>query len=326
MKSRYAEAPDPWLDLSTGLNPAPWPWTDNVDPAVLNAASASLPDDDLVDFCQQAWTKYLNAANADNWSLCAGSQAIINLLPQLFPEHEVLLPDPTYGEHVRVWKNAGQAVTRFTGENFSDLPLTGRQVLIITNPNNPDGRLFDPDVLLRVATQLETQGSFLVVDEAFCDLMPDQSLASRDLPSNVIILRSLGKFFGLAGLRIGLFHAAPELHVKVQALLGPWPVNGLALLIAGHALQDEAWIELTRNRLMQDGTRLQNVLSACGLQIVGATDLFCRVSSDEAPTIAHTLARQGIYVRTFVENNQLVRFGLPNDDDGFSRLETALKP
>ena len=113
---------------------------------------------------------------------------------------------------------------------------------------------------------------------------------------------------------------------KILDLLGPWPVNGLALLIAGHALQDDTWIGQTRQRLKQDGDRLQNILSSCGLQIVGATDLFCLVRSAETSNIAHTLAEQGIYVRTFVENEQLVRFGLPKDNDGFDRLETALKP
>ena len=321
---RYPEAPKPWLDLSTGLNPRPWPWRDNVSPNDIMAATTYLPNQNGFNFCHDAWTGYLKTGTPDEWTLAAGSQAVINLLPNLFPDYGVCLPDPTYGEHVRVWQKAGRPVSRIDATELFQRPFPARQVLIVTNPNNPDGHLFDPDDLIALAARLRDQDSFLIVDEAFCDVLPEQSLAGRTLPSNIVLLRSLGKFFGLAGLRIGMFRAAGALREEMRDMLGPWQVNGPALLIAGHALRDESWIVQTRQRLKQDGDRLRDILSQAGLQISGSTDLFCLTRSEEAAEIAETLARNGIYVRSFVEDDQYLRFGLPATNDQFLRLESAL--
>jgi cobalamin biosynthesis protein CobC len=324
IQARHPDAPKPWLDLSTGLNPQPWSWQENVSPNDILAATTHLPDQDKFDFCRNAWTRYLKTESRDEWTLAAGSQAVINLLPHIFPDHGVCLPDPTYGEHVRVWQKAGRPVSRIDATELLQRVFPPRQVLIVTNPNNPDGYLFDPDDLVALAAGLHDQDSYLIVDEAFCDVLPQQSLAGRALPSNIILLRSLGKFFGLAGLRIGMFRAAGGLREEMRDMLGPWQVNGPALLIAGHALQDENWIVQTRQRLKQDGERLRKILSLAGLQISGSTDLFCLTRYEKAAEVAETLARNGIYVRSFVEDDQNLRFGLPAADDQFLRLQSAL--
>jgi L-threonine-O-3-phosphate decarboxylase len=325
IKQRFADVPEPWLDLSTGLNPRPWTWSDKISVADIQIASTALPDHDLFAFCKDAWTDYLEAQSAEDWSLAAGTQAVINLLPRLFHDHDVCLPDPTYGEHIRVWQKAGRTITRINAHELLQYSYPDRQVLVVTNPNNPDGFLFDPEGLLALAARLQSQDSFLVVDEAFCDSVPEHSLASRDLPANMIVLRSLGKFFGLAGLRIGCFRATSALQADLLDMLGPWPVNGPALMIAGHALRDADWIGDTRPRLKRDGARLRETLLKSGLEPVGATDLFCLVRSDQTADIARHLAQQGIYVRCFVEDDRLIRFGLPASDEQFKRLEIALE-
>ncbi|MBL6945596.1 MAG: threonine-phosphate decarboxylase [Rhodospirillales bacterium] len=325
VQKRHPEAPLPWLDLSTGVNPNPYPWQDKVSPEVLLAATARLPDRHMLTACRDAWTHYLGATNPDEWTLSAGSQAVINLLPQIFPDHGISLPEPTYGEHVRVWRNANRRVSRFQSNELHGLTFPPRQVVILTNPNNPDGYVHRPNELLRLAGRLNEQSSFLIVDEAFCDVVPDVSLADNDLPSNVILMRSFGKFFGLAGLRIGCFIASHALREHLQTLLGPWSVNGTALLIAAQALNDQTWISETKGRLRRDGNKLRQTLKDAGLDIIGATDLFCLIRSADAAELAHRLARSGIYVRSFVENAETLRLGLPADDQGFARLKAALQ-
>ena len=202
------------------------------------SSTARLPEKHLVTTCRDAWVNYLGAANPKEWTLAAGSQAIINLLPPLFPKHGIYLPDPTYGEHVRVWQNANRSVTRFNPVDLQNIEFPHKQVVIITNPNNPNGYAYKPQRLLDLADRLKSQDSILVIDEAFCDVTRSLSLVDQNLPSNVILMRSFGKFFGLAGLRIGIFRASIDLQEKLQTLLGPWSVNGPAISIATQAFQD----------------------------------------------------------------------------------------
>ncbi len=324
IRERYPDVTGQWIDLSTGVNPIAYPWIDKISKSELNEVSGFLPDQDLVTACRDAWTGYLGANNPNDWCLAAGSQSVINLFPQLFPDHSVCLPDPTYGEHVRVWLNEDRSITRFTSGDIENFEFPSHAVVIITNPNNPDGRCYAPYDLLDLAASLKAKDSYLVIDEAFCDGAPEQSLATFSLPDNVLIMRSFGKFFGLAGLRIGCVRAAPELRKKLQTLLGPWPVNGVALLVAQYALLDAPWIETTRERLRSNSDRLNSILTRNGLEVIGSTDLFNLVSSDNAEQIADHLAHHAIYTRTFLEHKNHIRFGLPADDEGFLRLNSAL--
>jgi cobalamin biosynthetic protein CobC len=324
IKDLYPDAPKPWLDLSTGVNPIPYPWQDKVNQGDLVLASARLPEQHLEIRCRDAWVNYLGASHYNEWVLSPGSQAIINLLPHLFPDYGIALPDPTYGEHVRVWKNAGRSVSRFKTDEIASLDFMDRHVVLITNPNNPDGFTSDPETLLKLANRLDKQNSILIIDEAFCDVTPQTSLAPFNLPSNVILLRSFGKFFGLAGIRVGCFRASQILREALQTLLGPWSVNGPALIIAEAALNDQTWIAKTRSSLKLNGKALQEILYNADLEIIGATDLFSLIHSTQATALNQQLAQQGIYCRAFVENTEILRFGLPADNKEFSRLKAAL--
>ncbi len=320
----HPDAPRPWIDLSTGVNPNPWPWQQRVSDEQLQAVCARLPDHGLASACLKSWVAYLGARDPQEWTLAAGSQAVINLLPQVFAGYGVCLAEPTYGEHVRVWRNAGRAVIRFKARSINSFEVPPRHVVIVTNPNNPDGFCYDVDDLSGLARRLAEQNSVLVVDEAFSDGATSLSLAALDLPPNILVMRSFGKFFGLAGLRIGCFRATGDLQLALQSLLGPWPVNAMALLVARCALDDGPWIAQTRQKLLRDSKALRELLQQSGLEIIGGTDLFCLVRSPLACEIADQLAQSGIYSRRFVEDDQVIRFGLPGNAAEFQRLSDAL--
>jgi cobalamin biosynthetic protein CobC len=207
--------------------------------------------------------------------------------------------------------------------------LEAADLAIVTNPNNPDGRLFDKDALMAVAQKLAARGGLLVVDEAFMDVGPknaslNASLAADVARGNIVVLRSFGKFFGLAGLRLGFAIAAPPLAQRVSALLGPWAVSGPALAIGAQALADAAWIDATRTRLAEAAKRLDAVLVGAGLDIVGGTTLFRLAQSHAAAGLFHHLGCAGVFVRRFPDRPQWLRFGLPAAEPDWQRLERAI--
>ena len=200
-----------------------------------------------------------------------GTQILLPLVAGLVRPGRAAVVAPTYSEHVRAAVLAGHEVIE-----IGDLAAAGDAGLVIaTNPNNPDGRLFAVDQLLAVAKSLRPRGGLLVVDEAFMDVGPhDASLAAEVSRGNIVVLRSFGKFFGLAGLRLGFALAAPALAARLAARLGPWAVSGPALAIGAKALADQVWIEKTRRHLAQAAARLDAVLAGAGLDVIGGTSLF----------------------------------------------------
>jgi cobalamin biosynthetic protein CobC len=193
------------------------------------------------------------------------------------------------------------------------------EVLVIANPNNPDGRTCAPDALLRIA-----EGRLLVVDEAFADICPDISLARYAGRAELLVLRSFGKFFGLAGLRLGFALADESLATQLRRALGPWAVSGPAAAIGAVALADEPWIRATRVRLTAAAGRLDGLLLRAGLDIVGGTALFRLVGHARAADLFESLAQAAVLVRRFPDQPGRLRFGVPGDDSAFERLEHAL--
>jgi len=199
-------------------------------------------------------------------------------------------------------------------------------VLVLTNPNNPDGRVIAPDRIKACAARLGADGGWVVVDEAFCDVMPEVSLAPGCHMKGLVVLRSFGKFFGLAGLRLGFVLAQPELAAEVRAAMGPWAFSGIAGDIAERALADGEWIRATRRRIGEDAARLDLALSAAGLEIIGGTALYRLARHEDAERIFRRLASRGILVRCFPDHPEWLRFGLPGDHEAMARLQRALAP
>lgn len=250
-----------------------------------------------------------------------GTQMLIGLLPRLFPARDVAVLAPTYAEHAAAWRAGGAAVRAVATLEAA----ASADVVVLCNPNNPDGRVTPAAALLALADRLAERGGRLLVDEAFADLeRPDPSLA-RHLPHPaLILLRSFGKTYGLAGLRLGFALAAPDTAARIRAALGPWAVAGPAIAVGRAALCDAAWLEAARARLAADAARLDGCLAGAGLAAIGGTLLFRLARHAEARTIHDRLGRAGILVRRFDENREWLRFGIPADKAAWQRLRAAL--
>lgn len=310
---RYGIPPGDWLDLSTGINPLGWPV-----PAIPSECWRRLPepDDDLT----EAACRYYGCGSV---LAVAGSQAAIQVLPSLRSPCRVGLLAPTYAEHALAWTRAGHHVEMLSPVEI-EASLERIDVLLLVNPNNPTGTRFAPEMLLVWHRQMAARGGWLVVDEAFMDATPEESLAPYVGEEGLVVLRSLGKFFGLAGARVGFALAWPELLVRMNELLGPWPVAHPARHVARLALADKAWQVKERQRLENDSMRLDDLLGRHGLPPVGGTALFQWVATGHAPAIQEALAKQGIWLRHFATPTSL-RFGLPGVEAEWQRLEQALR-
>ena len=313
-----------WLDLSTGINPNGWPVAE-----VAAAAWARLPEDD--DGLAEA------ACAAYGAPIClpvAGSQAAIAALPHLRGVSRVGVLSPGYAEHAHAWQQAGHEVVAVTGGEVSKplspnpSPARGEgsplDVLVLMNPNNPTGERFSSEQLLAWHAELAARGGWLVVDEAFMDATPEDSVAAYTARPGLIVLRSLGKFYGLAGARVGFVLAEAALLKRLAERLGPWTVSGPARFVAQQALRDTDWQAATRGALIAAGARLAALLRQRGLAPTGGTALFQWVETPHAREIHAALARQGILTRLF-EQPLSLRFGLPGAEAEWRRLEHALR-
>ena len=295
----FADAPEPWIDLSTGINPIAYPASD-----VANDSWERLPEPSRLDALQSAAAERYGAS-AECVSAGPGTQALIQWLPRLFPAHKVAVVGSTYAEHERSWRAAGAAVDVIPG-----LSAVGdHQVVVVVNPNNPDGRLYSRRELLALADRSERVGRVLIVDEAFMDF-EDESLAP-ELPAGVIVLRSFGKAYGLAGLRLGFALASRDRTARIRQALGPWAVSGPAIEIGRRALLDRAWLEAARRRLRDDSDWLDGALTKAGFEPVGGGSLFRLVRHSKARQRFERLCTQGILVRPFVAEPEWLRFGVP---------------
>ncbi len=311
--ARYGIPFSEWLDLSTGINPDPWPV-----PSLPPALWQRLPENE--DGLIQAACIYYGAPTLQP---VAGSQAAIQALPVLRPRTgHVGVLTPAYAEHAHAWRRNGHNVIPLASDALVDaLPVL--DVLVVVNPSNPTGERFAPATLLDWHARLAARGGWLIVDEAFLDAAPEWSLAPYGDRRGLIVLRSLGKFFGLAGARVGFVLAAPDLLAALSERLGPWTVTGPSRLVATLALEDHAWQKIARARLIQDTQRLATLLSEHGLEPSGGTALFQWVQTPWASRLHERLARRGVFTRFFADPLSL-RLGLPGNETQWRRLGAAL--
>lgn len=301
-----------WLDLSTGINPVPF-----APPRIPLAAWQRLPQDQ--DGLLQAAAGYYGSTNL---LPVAGSQAAIQLLPRLRKRCRIGLLHPAYAEHAHAWRSAGHEVIVLTPIAI-EAAIERLDVLLLIQPNNPSGAIFSHAQLQDWHARLHARQGWLVVDEAFIEATTQASMVQAEMPPGLIVLRSLGKFFGLAGARVGFVLAHPELLAPMQNLLGPWHVSGPARFVAQAALLDRAWHTATHARLLQDGARLAQLLRDAHLPPCGGCGLFQWVLTDHAETIHMQLAQRGILTRLFTQPHSL-RFGLPGITAEWARLQSAL--
>jgi cobalamin biosynthetic protein CobC len=280
-----------------------------------------LPDSTALTDLDQAARAYFGVLEKCCAVAAPGTQSLIQWLPRLRRPCRVAVLGPTYEEHARAWQTSGHDV--FEVEAIKDVPA-GTAVLVVVNPNNPDGRRLAPQTLIAIASRLASNGGWLVLDEAFVDPQPELSCARYAGIDGLIVLRSFGKFFGLAGLRLGFALTSPLLGSILNDAVGPWAVSGVAAEIATAAFRDRTWIVSTRERLRSDSTRLKRTLAGVGLEPLGGTNLFCLAGCKDSQTLFERLARAGVYVRAFPGRPGWLRFGLPGTEEDFRRLALAL--
>ncbi|PCD01261.1 threonine-phosphate decarboxylase CobD [Halopseudomonas pelagia] len=310
--AHYGIAVEDWLDLSTGLAPYVWPL-----PALGPAIWARLPEEG--DGLETIAAGYYGAAQA---LPVAGSQAAIQTLPQLFASARVGFIEPCYAEHRYAWERAGHETIGLDQVGVAS-HLERLDVLVVVNPNNPTGTQIDVETLLEWHEQLHRRGGCLIVDEAFADIAPEHSLAEFSDRPGLIVLRSLGKFFGLAGVRLGFVLSEAGMLVALQRQLGPWSVSGPARAVGKAVLADHTTQTLWRARLRRDGQRLVELLTEHGLSPAGGCALFQWVPHPQAADIHAALARQGILLRLF-DQPAALRIGLPGSESAWQRLHAAL--
>lgn len=308
--ARYG--PGDWIDLSTGINRRHWPVG-----AIADSAWTGLPmradQARLLDAARQAWL----VAPENAGVALAGAQAAIQMMPSLRPPGQAGVLVPTYNEYAACLAAQGWQL-----RECKDLAaLRGADLAVVVNPNNPDGRRFSRDSLLELAARV----GLLVVDESFADTMPEISLLPRALPDSVLVLRSFGKFYGLAGLRLGFAFGAPPLVARLQAMAGPWPVSGPAIQIGSAALSDHGWTAAMRRQLVRDAARADALALRARWRPAGGTPLFRLYHTADAALAQDHLVRHRIWSRIFPYSPHWLRLGLPGAEREWARLAEALR-
>jgi cobalamin biosynthetic protein CobC len=315
-RKAYPEAPEPWLDLSTGVNPYAYPFAH---PPM--DSFTRLPEPEELRALEAAAARAYRAPVAAEVVAAPGTQAIVNWLPRLLPARRVGILGITYCEHARSWATSGAELT--VVKDLSGLEV--KDIAIVVNPNNPDGRLVAAADLRALAAVLCKHGGLLIVDEAFIDFLePGASAVPDTAGSSAVVLRSFGKTYGLPGLRLGFAIAAKPVAEKLRAALGPWPVSGAAIRIGSTALMDLEWLAVTRTRLHAAASALDKILAAAGFAPVGGSLLFRLVRHEDAQAWFERLAESGILVRRFAAHPAWLRFGIAGSDAGRMRLCKAL--
>ena len=316
VRQQFSGAPEPWVDLSTGINPWPYPMPD-----ISPESVEHLPTSRMMHTCQKAMSEAFEVPFS-SLLLCPGSELAIRLLPSFLDVTRVAVVSPTYGDHLSTWSNAGVEIVHTN--DFTTL-CDSIDAIVICNPNNPDGRQWSPGRLEAIRKVMAERGGWLIVDEAYADLQPQLSMSAYAGAPGLIILRSFGKFFGLAGLRLGALIAPDAVLETATKILGVWPVSGPALEAGIKAYSDQSWQIEMRIKLQRARQTLEEGLETIGITQVSGTDLFRFVRVQSAHQVWSRLCSQGVYVRRFDWSNDHLRIGLPKTDEAGVRLIAALK-
>jgi cobalamin biosynthetic protein CobC len=317
----HPNAPEPWIDLSTGINPQPYPAM-----RITPSERQRLPDPAQLALLEQFAAQAMGVEDPSRVVALPGSELALRLLPALSGASAVSIIGPTYSSHGDAWRRSGVDVREVT--DYQSLPHRCAEAVVLVNPNNPDGALFERERCLGLYERVQTHGGSLIVDEAFIELTPRASVsdvAGSARAPQLITLRSFGKFYGLAGLRLGFLIGAAALTARLRSLIGDWPVAADALKAGLAAYSDGEWADRTRARLQHSAQRLDALLTRSGLQLVGGTHLFRLVRLENAADLFQRLLHAGILVRPFTHDATLLRFGLPNGRHSWSRLSQALR-
>jgi cobalamin biosynthetic protein CobC len=316
-RSLFPQAQQPWVDLSTGINRRSYPA-----PRATSVARNRLPEPMQLVELEETAAEAFEIDDPARVVAVAGTELALRLLPHALELREAAVLGPTYSSHADAWARASSNVRRVTDTTLHsclDRPLA----LTVVNPNNPDGRALPRERLLELHDSLANHGGALIVDEAFADTDPSISvsaIAGGPRASRMIVLRSFGKFYGLAGIRLGFIIAAPSIARSVRTLIGEWPLSADALAAGRAAYADHEWSARMRVLLNRSASRLDALLRRSGFEIVGGTSLYRLVRSADARRRFLQLLQAGVLVRPFDHDETLLRFGVPHGRSEWERL------
>lgn len=310
-RARAQHGGEAWLDLSTGINAAPYPM-----PPLPRDALVALPTGEEIAALETAAAAAYGAVTGV--VALAGAQAAIQLVPRLHKAGHAAVLSPSYNEHAASLRAQGWHVSEARDLSAMD----GADLAVVVNPNNPDGRVWAPEGLADLAGRV----GLLVVDESFADPHPELSLSPRlnEFGETVLVMRSFGKFYGLAGLRLGFAMGGRKTLARLRDLAGPWAVSGPAIVAGCAALRDEVWRTNTTARLVRDAARLDVLAAGAGWSLVGGTALFRTYETGDARAAQDRLARAQIWTRAFPYSDGWLRLGLPGSQQAWAKLEQAL--
>lgn len=298
--AQYGGHRSEWLDLSTGINPVSFPI-----PEIPAHIWRDLPDVSPQNALLSAAREFWNVPDEASIIAASGVSQLISAIPGLLPAGQVAIPGPTYNEHAASFLNFGWEVCE------------AADVKVVVHPNNPDGKFND---LISQADKYR----LLIIDESFCDTVPEVSQIELVARPNVLLLKGLGKFWGLGGLRLGFAMGSADLIGTLTQRIGPWAVSGPAQIIGAAALSDQEWANTARARLDRDSARLDLLMRNCGFPVIGGTSLFRLYDTANAATFQSQLADKYIWSRIFPYSKRWVRLGLPGAKSEWQQLETAL--
>jgi len=313
----YPQAPEPWIDLSTGISPWAYPV-----PALAAGDFHRLPDAAALHRLIETARKAYKVPPAATAVALPGTDAGLSILPWLFREPKrVAVMAPSYSGHAAAWTAAGHSVSEIDSLDRAG----GAAILVAVNPNNPDGRFIDHAKLAGALPPLKRRDGLLIVDEAFADADESHSILPHVARLDyTLVLRSVGKFYGAGGVRLGFAITSHPVAERLKSALGAWPVSAQAIAFGAAALADEAWAATQRTRLAEAASLLEAVLTDAGCRVLGGTALFRLAEHPLSGTLFAHLARKGILTRPFTDRGVL-RFGLPAGPEELERLREALQ-
>ena len=313
----FPDAAQPWIDLSTAISP----WSYSF-PALADSEMRRYPDAAALQRLTKAAKKAYRAPTVADAVPVPGVNLGLSVLPWLFREPKrVAVLAPEHSGHAVAWEAAGHSVSQ-----IASLDQVGKAgILIAVNPSHVNGRIVPHADLAASLSPLKRRDGLLIVDETFADADPGHSLLPEVARLDyTLVLRSLGEFYGAAGIGLGFAITSHPIAERLRAALGAWPVSAQALAFGEAALADTVWAESQSARLREAANALDTALEAAGLRILGGQVLFRLAACTSASELFSHLASQGILTRPFQDRNAL-RFGLPRDEEELSRIRQALQ-
>ena len=305
---KYGGEREDWIDLSTGINGTSYPWQESVKVELRN-----LPSNKILMNLEKAAARAYKISESTYTAAASGAQQIINLLPICLKNcNSVTILGPTYNEYEKAFKSSGiktQTVSEVSKLSSSD-------IAIIVNPNNPTGKVIADETL----EDLSKKVRILIIDESF------KMFSSRRIQKfdNVIQINSLGKFFGLAGVRLGFVSGPSDFIKSVRGMLGPWPVSSVAAEIGIIALNDKTWISAMEKILLEGSNVLHEACNTKNWKLVGKTNLFHTYATSNCVEVEEQFAAHYIWIRTFDYSKSWVRLGIPTSKYEWARVRQAL--